>query len=99
MSDCEKIINKYHDVDPLSMTTIVLGPCSPFSVTSDLMIETAKYARKKGVMMHTHLCETKDEEEYFLKMLGKCPLAYMEHCGWVGKMFLMHMGFSLMTIK
>ena len=84
MSDCERIINKYHGPDPFSMTKIVLAPCSPFSVTTDLMVKTAKYARKKGVLLHTHLCETKDEEEYCLRVLGKRPLSYMEHCGWTG---------------
>ncbi|MGD9874749.1 MAG: 8-oxoguanine deaminase, partial [Kiritimatiellia bacterium] len=85
LKDCDRLINKYHDPKPFAMCRIVLAPCSPFSVTTDLMKETAVYARTKGVFLHTHLCETRDEEDFCVQTLGKRPLAYMEHCGWVGK--------------
>ncbi len=84
LKDCDRIVAKYHDPDPFSMCRVVLAPCSPFSVTTDLLKETAVFARDKGVQLHTHLCETKDEEEYCLEMYGKRPLAYMEETGWVG---------------
>jgi len=84
MKDYDRIIKKYHDADPFAMTKIILAPCSPFSVTTDILKDTSKYARSKGVQMHTHLCETKDEEDYCMKMHGKRPLEYMDDCGWVG---------------
>lgn len=84
LADCDRVIAKYHDPRPFSMCRIVLAPCSPFSVTTELLAETAKYARSKKVQMHTHLCETLDEEQYCLQVYGKRPLAYMEETGWVG---------------
>lgn len=84
LKDSIRLIDKYHDPSPFSMRQIVLAPCSPFSVTDDLMIETAKLARAKGVRLHTHLCETIDEENYTLKKFNLRPLAYMESLGWVG---------------
>lgn len=84
LRDCDRIIKKYHDNDSFAMTKIILAPCSPFSVTTDILKDTSKFARSKGVQMHTHLCETKDEEEYCLKMHGKRPLEYMDSCGWLG---------------
>jgi len=84
LSDSERLINEYHDTTKYSMNQIVLAPCSPFSVSDDLMIESAKLARKYGVRLHTHLCETIDEENYCLESVGKRPLAYMESLGWIG---------------
>lgn len=84
LADCDRVIAKYHDPSPFSMCRIVLAPCSPFSVTTELLAETARYARSKKVQMHTHLCETLDEEQYCLQVYGKRPLAYMEETGWVG---------------
>jgi len=66
------------------MTQIVLAPCSPFSVTSDLMRQSAKIARKYGVHLHTHLAETQDEEAFCRQMFGHRPVAYMESVDWVG---------------
>ena len=66
------------------MLQIVLAPCSPFSVTADLMRESAKLAREYGVKLHTHLCETLDEERYTLQHQGMRPVAYMETLDWVG---------------
>ena len=84
LADCERLIAKYHDPDPFSMCRIVLAPCSPFSVTTDLLTETAAFARERKVHLHTHLCETKDEEDYCLQTCGMRPLDYMEKTGWVG---------------
>jgi 8-oxoguanine deaminase len=84
LKDCQRIIEKYHDPDPFSMCRIVLAPCSPFSVTTELLKETSAFARHYKVQMHTHLCETKDEEDYCLQMYGRRPLAYMEETGWTG---------------
>ncbi|MFH2205055.1 MAG: 8-oxoguanine deaminase [Elusimicrobiota bacterium] len=84
LRDCERVIAKYHDPRPFSMCRIALAPCSPFSVTTELLKETAVFAREKGVLLHTHLCETKDEEQFCLETVGKRPLDYMEDVGWVG---------------
>jgi len=66
------------------MQQVVLAPCSPFSVTEDLMLKTAELARSAGVRLHTHLAETKDEESYVLEKTGMRPLAFMDRLGWVG---------------
>lgn len=84
LRDCQRLIEAYHDPNPGSMIQIVLAPCSPFSVTDDLLRETVLLAREYGVHCHTHLCETKDEEAFCLNTHGMRPLAYMEHLGWVG---------------
>lgn len=84
LQDCERLVKKYHDNRPFSMRQVSLAPCSPFSVTTELLKETAFLARSLGVRMHTHLCETKDEEQFCLEVLGKRPLEYMMDCGWIG---------------
>ena len=84
LSDCERVIQKYHNSNPYAMCRIILAPCSPFSITEELLCETSKFARKHNVMMHTHLCETIDEETYCIEKMGKRPLQYMEDCNWVG---------------
>ncbi|MCD6309647.1 MAG: 8-oxoguanine deaminase [Candidatus Eremiobacteraeota bacterium] len=84
-SDYERVIKKYHDPSPFSMCRIALGPCSPFSVTTALMKETVRFARKHGVLSHTHLAETKDEEEYCLKIYNKRPLHFMRDLEWEGE--------------
>ena len=83
MSDSLRVIQQYHDPAPGSMLQIVLAPCSPFSVTADLMRDSAKLAREYGVKLHTHLCETLDEERYTLQHQGMRPVAYMETLDWV----------------
>ena len=85
LADCEQAIEKYHDPRPYSMCRVVLAPCSPFSVTPELMREAAELAREHGVRLHTHLAETKDEERFCLEKFGCRPLAYMERLGWVGE--------------
>ena len=84
LRDCRRAVEKYHDPRPLSMRTVALAPCSPFSVSAELLRQSAILARDLGVRLHTHLCETKDEERYVLEKHGKRPLAYMEDLGWVG---------------
>jgi cytosine/adenosine deaminase-related metal-dependent hydrolase len=80
----ERAIERFHDPSPESMLRIALAPCSPFSVTRELMAEAAKLARKKGVRLHTHLAETKDEEEFCLEHHGVRPVEYLEDLGWLG---------------
>lgn len=84
MKDSVELIEKYQDNSFQSMNRIALAPCSPFSVSEDLLRESAVLAREYGVRLHTHLCETKDEENYMLAREGVRPLAYMERLGWVG---------------
>ena len=85
LADSERLIRRYHDPKPGSMTQIVLAPCSPFSVTGDLMRESAKMARKYGVHLHTHLAETEDEEQFCLQKFGYRPVGYMQSVDWVGE--------------
>lgn len=84
LEDSQRLITSYHDPSPYSMTRIALAPCSPFSVTADLMKETSKLARKNKVMMHTHLAETLDEEQFCLQKYGRRPFELMEDLEWVG---------------
>ena len=84
MADSARIIETYHDPRPGSMRQIVLAPCSPFSVSSELLRQSAILARQYGVRLHTHLCETKDEEHYTLERFGVRPLEYMASLGWTG---------------
>ncbi len=80
----EAAIDRFHDPSPDSMLRIALAPCSPFSVTRELMAETAEMARRRGVRLHTHLAETKDEEEFCLEGFGVRPVEYLEDLGWLG---------------
>src|SRR5512147_102221 len=84
LSDSQRLIHKYHDPKPGSFVQIVLAPCSPFSVTSDLMKQSAKLAREYGVHLHTHLAETEDEEQFCLQRFGHRPVGYMQAVDWVG---------------
>ena len=84
LRDCQRAVEKYHDPSFNSMGMVALAPCSPFSVSAELLRQSALLARSLGVRLHTHLCETKDEENYVLEKYGKRPLAYMEDLGWVG---------------
>lgn len=84
LRDSEAAVRKYHDNSRYSMHQVALAPCSPFSVTGDLLRESAVLARKLKVRLHTHLAETKDEEQFTLSHFGMRPLQYMESLGWVG---------------
>ncbi|WP_219514258.1 8-oxoguanine deaminase [Nonomuraea ceibae] len=77
-------VDVHHDPSPSSMLRIAVAPCSPFSVSGELMTEAARLARDKGVRLHTHLAETLDEEEHCLAQFGVRPVAYMERLGWLG---------------
>ncbi len=85
LKDAERLINTYHDPGPFSMCRIVLAPCSPFSVTTELLKETVRFARSRGIWCKTHLAETKDEEEFCLNAVGKRPVEYMEELDWLGE--------------
>ena len=84
LRDSIHAIEAYHDTSYGAMHRVALAPCSPFSVSADLLRESAKLARQYGVRLHTHLCETKDEENFMLAREGVRPLAYMERLGWIG---------------
>ena len=84
LRDCERLIAGYHDAAPGSMLRVALAPCSPFSVSPELMRESAVLARRHGVRLHTHLAETRDEDAYCLGRFGKRPLDLLEEVGWLG---------------
>ena len=83
LADCDRVINEYHDASEGSMMQVALAPCSPFSVTEDLMKESAVLARKKNVRLHTHLAETFDENDFCIKVFGVRPVDYLERVGWM----------------
>lgn len=84
LADSEEAVAKFHDTGDYAMHQVALAPCSPFSVSGELLRESAKLARKLGVRLHTHLAETKDEEQYTLSRFHMRPLEYMESLGWIG---------------
>ncbi|MCX6059788.1 MAG: 8-oxoguanine deaminase [Chloroflexi bacterium] len=84
LKDSQRLIEKYHDPKIGAMTQIVLAPCSPFSVSGDLMKQSAKMARAYGVHLHTHLAETEDEEQFCLDKFGYRPVGYMQSVDWIG---------------
>ena len=77
-------IDRYHDTAPDAMVRIALAPCSPFSVTKELMRESAALARDRGVRLHTHMAETEDEERFCIELFGCRPVEYLEQLGWLG---------------
>ncbi len=85
LKDSQRLIEKYHDAKTGAMTQIVLAPCSPFSVTGELMKQSAKLAREYGVHLHTHLAETEDEEQFCLDKFGYRPVGYMQSVDWIGE--------------
>ena len=84
LSATEAAIDSHHDASFDSMLRIAVAPCSPFSVTGDLLVGAAELARRRGVRLHTHLCETLDEEDYCREHFGSTPVDYMESLGWLG---------------
>ena len=84
LADSERLVRVWHDESRFSMRQVALAPCSPFSVTGDLLRESAGLARSLGVRLHTHVAETKDEEQFTLEKFGLRPLAYMQSLGWTG---------------
>nr|HRJ73956.1 amidohydrolase family protein [Terrimicrobiaceae bacterium] len=85
LEDSERLIKAHHDPSWASMTRIVLAPCSPFSVTTSLLRDSAALARQYGVRLHTHLGETRDEERYTLENFQLRPVDWMETLGWLGE--------------
>lgn len=83
--DSERVIKQFHDDSELSMRKIVLAPCSPFSVSKELMQQTVQLARKYRVGLHTHLAETTDENDYCLNLYGKRPLELLAECDFIGE--------------
>lgn len=84
LEDCVRVIDAFHDPSPGSMCRVGVAPCSPFSVSRDLMREAALLARDKGVMLHTHLAENDEDIAYSLETFGCRPGQYAEDLGWVG---------------
>lgn len=84
LRDSQRVIERFHDPSPGAMLRIGLAPCSPFSVTPDLMRETAALAHSLGVRLHTHLAETLDEERFCLETVGRRPVDHMDALGWLG---------------
>ncbi len=84
LADSQRLIETYHDPNPGALVQIVLAPCSPFSVTGELMRQSAALARQYGVHLHTHLAETQDEEAFCVQMFGRRPVAYMQAVDWIG---------------
>jgi cytosine/adenosine deaminase-related metal-dependent hydrolase len=84
LSSTEAAIDEWHDASFDSMLRFAVAPCSPFSVTGELMADAAELARRKGVRLHTHLAETGDEDDYCRAHFGAGPLDYVESLGWAG---------------
>ncbi len=92
LRDSERILARWHDPSFGAMVRIALAPCSPFSVTRELMRDTAALARERGVLLHTHLAETTDEEEFCREKFGLRPVDYLESAGWLaGDVWLAHL--------
>lgn len=84
LEDCVRVIDAFHDPAPGAMIRVGVAPCSPFTVSRDLMREAALLARDKGVMLHTHLAENNQDIAYSLETFGCRPGAYVEELGWTG---------------
>ena len=92
LADSERLIREYHDPSFGAMVRIALAPCSPFSVTPELMKGAADLARRHGVLLHTHLAETLDEEEFCREKFGMRPVEYLAELGWLeGDVWLAHL--------
>jgi 8-oxoguanine deaminase len=84
LSDTERVIARFHDGAPGSMLQIAVAPCSPFSVSRELMIESARLARSRGVRLHTHLAENDHDVAYARERFNRTPAEYAEDLGWLG---------------
>ncbi|WP_439155689.1 8-oxoguanine deaminase [Yoonia sp.] len=84
LNDCIRVIDAFHDPNPGAMVRVGVAPCSPFSVTRDLMRDAALLARDKGVMLHTHLAENEEDIAYSLEKFGCRPGQYAQDLGWTG---------------
>ena len=85
LADSERVLKLFHDPRPGAQIRIALAPCSPFSIDKSLMSETARLAERYDCQLHTHLCETKDEERFCLEMYGVRPVDLLEETGWMSK--------------
>jgi 8-oxoguanine deaminase len=85
LADCVRVIDRYHQPGDGAMLQVALAPCSPFSVTEELMRETALLAREKKVRLHTHLAETHDETAFCHELFGVRPVEYLERVGWLAE--------------
>jgi len=83
LADSERLVAQFHDPAPHAMLQIALAPCSPFSVTTGLMRDTAALAARHGLLLHTHLAETTDEAAFCRSRFGCSPLDYLESCDWL----------------
>ena len=84
LADCQRVIEAFHDGSPFSMTQVGIAPCSPFSVSRELMRDAAILARQYGVGLHTHLAENMEDVAYSLEHFGVRPGQYAEDLGWCG---------------
>ena len=84
LRDCERVVGAFHDPSPGAMVQVALAPCSPFSVSRELMRDAAILARQKGVRLHTHLAENAEDVDYSRRMFGLTPGDYAESVGWTG---------------
>jgi cytosine/adenosine deaminase-related metal-dependent hydrolase len=85
LADCRRVIEAYHDPAPLSMLRVAVAPCSPFTVSRDLMREAAALARSYSVSLHTHLAENANDVAYSREKFGATPAEYVEDLAWVGR--------------
>ncbi len=85
LEDCARVIQRFHDRSASAFVQIALAPCSPFSVSRELMTQTAVLAKSQGVRLHTHLAETEDETVFCERMFGERPLDYLEATGWLNE--------------
>jgi 8-oxoguanine deaminase len=83
LRDCERVIQAFHDPSEEALVQVALAPCSPFSVTRELMRDTAALAKRCGCRIHTHLGETHDEDRFCVETFGMRPLDYLEEAGWL----------------
>ncbi|MCF7891206.1 8-oxoguanine deaminase [Candidatus Bipolaricaulota bacterium] len=85
LEEYRRVIDEYHDRNEFAMTKVALAPCSPFSVTDEIMKETAGLAEEEDLALHTHLAETADETEFCLDEVGMRPVDYMKELGWLNE--------------
>ena len=91
LADSERVLKLFHDPKPGARVRVALAPCSPFSISKPLMSESARLAERYDCRLHTHLCETDDEERFCLKMYGLRPVDLLEETGWLSnRVWLAH---------
>src|SRR5215213_1364431 len=83
LAESERLVAAHHDRSPAAMTRIALAPCSPFSVSRSLMTRTAELAERLDVRLHTHLCETQDEDAFCVRTFGRRPVDHLADVGWM----------------